>query len=62
MPASSIRERAAEIQKQVEILVRDADDRLAGGYDLTPLERQTERRRRNAINAAANALFRAVRA
>ena len=54
--------RCEELLKEVEKLVRDADDHLAGGYDLTPEERRRARRRRNAINAAANALHRATRA
>jgi len=51
-----------ELLASSEILLRDLDDELAGSYDLTGHERQRLRRRRNAVNAACNALFRAVRA
>ncbi len=58
----AIGERCNELLDQLEKLVRDCDDKLAGGYDLTPLQRQRERRRRNAVNAACNAMHRARRA
>lgn len=58
----TIKSRAEELLKEAEKLVRDADDEVAGGYDMEPWRRQQARRRRNAINAACNALHRAVRA
>lgn len=57
-----IRERAKELLDRSENLLRDADDELAGSYDATGPQRAIMRRRRNAINAACNALHRAVRA
>lgn len=53
-----IKEQLAALEK----LLRDADDRLAGGYDMTTAQRARARRQRNAINAACNAMFRAARA
>lgn len=46
----------------LESLLRDADDKLAGSYHMTTLQRKRLRRQRNAINAACNAMFRAKRA
>lgn len=55
-------ERIKEHLTALEKLLRDADDRLAGGYDLETWERKRARRQRNAINAACNALHKAARA
>lgn len=58
----NIHDRTDKLLTQAEFLLRDADDELAGAYDKTATERKVIRRRRNAINAACNALYRATKA
>lgn len=58
----SVHMRCEEMLRQCEKLLRDADSQLADGGDISPTMRAATKRRRNAINAACNALHRAIKA
>lgn len=53
-------ERIAHHLRELEILVRDADEAILNAR--TPLMRKRATKQRNAINAACNALYRGYRA
>lgn len=56
-----MQDRIKELLAQAEKLLRDADEDL-GTPNRTREQRESARRRRNALNAACNALWRAERA
>lgn len=56
----SLHMRCEEALTNLEKILRDADSAVTAAS--TPLVRKREKRRRNAINAACNALYRATKA